>query len=201
MLERLMADSLGATYTSDNSLVDIKYGPVGIQLKSTMQHTKHIVWRRASIPDKADRIIASRENETARDRLGISLLHNLNQAKTKSLEQHDCTHFSIFHIKFYEGDIVEVIECNIGTNTLFRTLDFNWEWSTPRRGSPALYGFHVQTGQPWFCWNGNAGNHFCIINERAWMESISDSISRYAFIKTRREDRLTLERFEELLGR
>lgn len=199
MLERLMADSLGGVYTSDNSLIDIKAGQVGIQLKSTMQGTNHVIWRRASVPDKSDKIVTSRTSSAARNRLGSELLANLNQSKFSSLERHECNTFKVFHVKFYHGDVVEVVECDMG-HILFPTTSFYWEWSTPTRGSAVLYARHRVTHEPWFCWNGNSGNHFAIINEKAWLEDRAISINRYAFLKTRREDRLTLERFEELLA-
>lgn len=200
MLERLLADSLGGVYTADNSLIDIKATGTGFQAKSTMQHTKHIVWRRVKVENQHDRIVASKISAAARQELGNLLIQNLNSSFSEAMFKHGCTNFSIIHVKFYEGDTVEVILAPM-QGTLFVATDFTWEWSVPVQGNPVLYAINRHTNEKWFCWNGSSGNHFQILNEKAWLEDRARDIMRYAFLKTRREDRLTQNGFEELLDK
>lgn len=203
LLEKVYASSIGGIATGDNSFIDVRKGDTGWQLKSTIQTTGDIVLRRATIQDQAEKIVASKTSETAREDLGVELLQDCNNNITNAMSKHDVERVGYCHAKFFEGNSVEVMEAVFAnTRLIFNPDNFYFEWSDifygqePRTGMPSLLVIRTTTDQPWFSWCGQGQNHFRVLRERDWLTERCDSISRYGFSIHPSGTRLTLNSFE-----
>ena len=177
VMEKVLADVRGGTVLQTYDFVDVinPDSKIGWQVKSTRLATP-VTWKRAKIPNAAELIEASIDNQAALQDLGDAIIDFCNQHAQESLERYELNEIGYARLIVASDNTARYFEkilCDESNPQVFQADQFQWNWSSPKvtvrkEQLPALHGIDKVTGEKYFAWHGRGENQLHFSGEKAW---------------------------------
>jgi len=158
--------------------VDVVDEPNGFgwQVKSTKPGTP-VTWKRAKLPDAAQRRAFARTSKAAAQKVGAELIEFCNEHAVESLHKFNLDEIGYSRLIVRNNNVATYFERPLISKarpTLFKASDFTWRWTESRASATqqsSLAGYDSRERR-WFSWHSENQLHFN--NESAWWPQIGD---------------------------